>query len=693
MRHAEVRQLCLALLAAMGVGCGERALVALSPSIIVNPPTLAFGQGQVGSPQEIRVSVTNDGSAPLAIGAIKLASDPAGELAVADLLTTDCDDVGRSGSTTLEQGECARFTVSWTPRAAHDAKGAVEIDSNDERTSVLTLPVDGSALAPALQICVLKADGTVDATRCSDLSQSPPKIPTVDFGGGLLGGTVTRTVRLTNLGQAPLTFGPAPALATGTPSDFTLAGLVPANRLAIGASADLTLTAKPKTNGTLTGALSLSSNDTRAAKVQVPLQIFVAGWKLCVDPAAGLDFGTVTVGQTQKLSLTLTNCGSADFQITQFKFGPYAPTTTQLTVPAGQLPAVPSAFPAGAQIKLDVSYTPTAAQTDTASVDYQLTLADGRVIQDSVPITGKGERGACGTPGAANPVARIGASYSTTQNGVYVPFDPAASPSPVVPLNWVKLNGSGSTVSGGAPSYTWQLVNQPQGSVATLVGSGVQVSLQTLVSGIYSVSLTVKDASGCVGTTQVNINVVPAGDIHVELTWAESCGDLDLHYVGPGASFCSGQGDLTWNNKNPDWGCTSSSCSGPQSPGGTNPDHTAVDDGSLDRDDTWGNGPENVTQRLPFDSPTGQPYRIYVYYYSTVPDSGDGSGSCGSAHPTVNVYLKGVLTNTFKPTSGLGRGQDWYAGSIAVSGQATVFKVTAGDPAGKSVSSCDGGGH
>lgn len=688
MRSAKWQQVALVFLVATAWDCGDKALMALSAVIKVSPDTLAFGQGQVGSPQQIRVSVTNDGSAPLTIDSIKLATDPSGELAVEDKLTTDCEDVGRSGSPNLEQGECARFTVIWTPRAAHGAQGSVEIDSNDEHSSVVTLPVTGSASAPALQVCVLKTDGTVDAGQCSDLSASPSKIPTVDFGNGLADGApLARTVRLTNLGLAPLLFGPAPALSSTTPPDFSMVGAVPGNRLAAGASADLTFTARPRTNGVLLGALVLATNDTRAAKVEVPLQIFVAGWKLCVDPAAGLDFGTVTIGQTQKLTLTLTNCGSADFQITQFKFGPFAPTTTQFTIPGGQLPAAPSTFAVGAQTKLDVSYKPTAERVDTASVDYQLTLSDGRTIQDTIPIKGHGQRGACGTVGAANPIPKVVASFSAQQNGTYAPFDPNASLSPVLPLYWVKLNASSSTVSGGTVTYTWQLVSQPPGSTTSLLGTGVQVSLQTLVSGVYGVSLTVKDAAGCVGTLLVNINVVPAGDIHVELTWAEAYGDIDLHYTAPGASFCDdGRGDLSYLDigSPPDWGCSNASCSprpGNGNSGGWHPDGVALDDASLDHDDLSGYGPENVTQKQPFDSPAGKPYRIYVYYY--------GANGGGTAHPTVHVYLKGALTNTFKLTSGIKDGQLWYVGDIDVTSQAASLQVTGRDTAAKAaVPSC-----
>ncbi len=141
-------------------------------------------------------------------------------------------------------------------------------------------------------------------------------------------------------------------------------------------------------------------------------------------------------------------------------------------------------------------------------------------------MTGKGAPAACGTDaGAVNPVANIAASYATNQTGPYTNFNPSTTPSPVIPLDWIKLNGSASMVT-GTPTYLWQLVSQPTGSTTSLVGANsVQAEFQALVSGNYVVTLTVKDASGCIGTETVTISVVPTGAVHLELTWNTSCGD------------------------------------------------------------------------------------------------------------------------------------------------------------------------
>jgi hypothetical protein len=380
--------------------------------------------------------------------------------------------------------------------------------------------------------------------------------------------------------------------------------------------------------------------------------VFVAGWQLCVDPSAGLDFGTVTIGQSQTKQITFTNCGSTDFVISQFTFAPYAPTTSQFTISTGTLPAAGSTFATGAAIALSVTYKPSAVQSDKASFDYMLAVGSN-AIQGSVPVVAKGAAGACG--GSTNPTPAVVASYGTTQNGANTNFNPTTTPSPVIPLDWVKLNASTSTVPNGTPTYTWQLTSQPNGSTTSFVGgttsaTGVQAEFQALVSGTYVVLLTVKDANNCTGTETITINVVPQGDVHIELTWAESCADIDLHYVAPNNSQC-GFNDCFYGNPNPSWGA------------------------SLDHDDLWGNGPENITHKTNLANGT---YQVYVYYYSATPDDGTSSGTCGTVHPTVNIYIKGALVQSYTLTNGFTGQQLWHAANIVYSNTGSNFVVSAG---------------
>lgn len=637
-------------------GCGNK-LLGISSSIVVSPDNVAFGSGTVGVAQAKTITVTNAGSAPLTVSAIKVASDPNHELSVANILTNNCAGASRSGSSTLAAGECASFSVVWSPAGAHAADGSIEVDSSDGSTPVITLPVTGNAASPDLEYCVLDSSG--NETGCSDFSVSQAA-PTVDFGSASPNVATARTVRIKNNGAAPLTFTSQPAVDTNQTTTFALSsGSIANSTLAPLSHQDFVISATPTANGSVDGSLLVNSMDLRVPMLTIPLRIFVAGGAVCVSPAAGLNFGSVTLGQTQPLQITFTNCGTANLVVNSFTFNGFHPTTNQFTITSGALPTAGAAFPQGAALTMTVSYAPVAVRADKASFDYTFTYASDptRAITDSVNVIGSGAAAACGTTGTTNPVANIVTYYGNSAASATTQFDPTTMPSKVVPLDYVKFSGT-TSVATGTPTYNWQLTSQPLGSHAMLLTpASANSTMQTLVSGDYTVRLTVKDASSCIGTSSVTIHVVPSGDVHIELTWPESCGDLDLHYVQSGAMKCQAN-DCFYGNKTPSWGA------------------------KLDVDDQWGYGPENITQLNPAD---GNSYQIWVYYFSSSPDGGDGpsSGSCNTTHPVVQVYFKGVLAQVFTLTAGFDNKQLWHAANIAVSNSASMLVVTAADTTAK----------
>ncbi len=103
-----------------------------------------------------------------------------------------------------------------------------------------------------------------------------------------------------------------------------------------------------------------------------------------------------------------------------------------------------------------------------------------------------------------------------------------------------------------------------------------------------------------------------------------------------------------------------------------------------------GTGRRTSPRNHPFDSPASTPYQVWVYYYSPTPDGGGGSGRCGTAHPTVNVYLGGTLSNTFTLTQGLPAFDAWHAADLAISNQGNTVTVTAGTTTAQQVAACSG---
>ena len=664
------RSLIVALLLAACTG----KVRGVDSSISVNPTALVFAQATVGAVQELPVQIINQGTAELGIQGVKVSADPNAELAVANVLAAACDGSVRSGGMVLDPGECGQFVVRWKPGAAHDAAGSIEVDSDDRRFPVITIPVSGSATGPELQICALKADGSLDSAKCTGRTTTLTNVPEVDFDPGAVGTKSTRLVRVLNHGSAALQLLSAPHLAAGSPADFSVAPLA-AGPIAPGASLDIPVYVTPSGTGPLQGALELTTNDPVAGHVSVPLVTVLAGYKFCVSPTVGLDFGSLTVGQAQTQTITFSNCGDVAFDITHFALS----GSSTFTVPAAQLPATPSTLQPGGKFSLDVSYKPAAAQHDTGSIDATLTV-QGTPHAQSWALTGTGltaTGGGGGCPGA--PTAKI----TATKNEETTPFDPSTTI--LAPLDTVTLDGSTSTVPNGHPAYTWRLVSSPPGANDPLSsGTGVQTSITPRQDGDYVAELTVKDGSGCVSApVQVTLHVKAGGAVHIELTWKESYGDVDLHYIGPGASFYQHDpihGDLYWDESQytatgtsiswngggtPDWGLNNT----------VQADGKTDNDAYLDVDQLWGSGPENITHAKPFDGT----YQIKVHYYC--PHRPFGSGDSGSVTPTLRIWINGVLLQQTPPTTTMTKFQVWEPATIVVSNNGQSVVATYANPA------------
>ena len=172
------------------------------------------------------------------------------------------------------------------------------------------------------------------------------------------------------------------------------------------------------------------------------------------------------------------------------------------------------------------------------------------------------------------------------------------------------------------------------------------------------------------------ISVISGQGLHIELLWdtpgdedqtdegTELGTDLDLHFVhleyAVGADF-DGDGDgvddpwfhqlfdTFWFTPNPNWGTL---------------DSTADDNPSLDRDDTDGAGPENLSLTL---GTNGLAYGIGVHYWT---DHGFGVSTA-----TVRIYWDGALVEQH---SQLMTERDlWYVGTIDWAAELFTLKVDA----------------
>jgi hypothetical protein len=211
------------------------------------------------------------------------------------------------------------------------------------------------------------------------------------------------------------------------------------------------------------------------------------------------------------------------------------------------------------------------------------------------------------------------------------PIADAGSDQERQPLQDVELDGTDSHDPEGLEivEVKWTMIDKPSGSTAELERDDVAKPVFWAdLAGEYVFELTVQNEEGVWDSSpdEVVITVLPLDGFYVELSW-DKANDLDLHLMDSSAELF-GPGDCNFCNMTPSWG-----------------DSGRADDPSLDWDAINGFGPETIT----IDAPSDGTFYVAVHYY------GEGGfpfceGPCAVSEATVNIYIGGVLAETFTTT-------------------------------------------
>jgi len=237
------------------------------------------------------------------------------------------------------------------------------------------------------------------------------------------------------------------------------------------------------------------------------------------------------------------------------------------------------------------------------------------------------------------------------------------------PFETLQFDGSGSYDNDGlALNFQWVLT-PPAGSASTLSSYTSQTPTITLngypysldLAGDYVGVLTVTNTAGQSDSCTHTISAIPNENFRVELFWGQP-DDMDLHLLRPTsqgpATAHSTPGDCYYANTNPNWGVSSS----------------GADDPSLDLDDIPGTGPENINIMDPATAPYDGWYQVFVHDYPWT------EIYQGANDVTVNIYLNGVLTQTFNFLMS-GEDADYYVAKIHwPTGQIVACNGLAGCP-------------
>jgi len=374
------------------------------------PSSISFGSVTVGNKKSVSETVTNTGGTTVTISSVAVSA-------------SGFSFTGITTPVTLTAGQSATFSVSFTPSSAGNASGNLTITSNASNPS-LTIPLSGNGVTP----------GTLGANPTS-----------LSFGTVTVGNKQTLSETLTNTGGTTVTISSVAVSGSG----FSFSGITTPVALTAGQSSTFSVSFTPSSAGSASGNLTITSNASNPS-LTIPLSgAGVTPGTLGANPTS-LSFGTVTVGNKQTLSETVTNTGGTTVTISSVGISgsgfSFSGITTPVTLTAGQ------------SITFSVSFTPSSA----GSASGNLTI----------------------TSNASNPTLTIPLSGTGTAAVGQLTVNPTT-----MDLGSVEVGGSGSssgtlTASGASVTVTGASANN---SVFTVGG----LSLPTTIPAGQSVSFTV----------------------------------------------------------------------------------------------------------------------------------------------------------------------------------------------------------
>jgi subtilase family serine protease len=322
------------------------------PSAAFNATSISFGSTAVGSSNGTSVTLSNGGTAALALTGISIT----GSNATSFLQTNTC------GSSVAAGSSCV-VNLTFKPLVSGSLTATLQA-------------VDDAGNSPQS----IALSGTATGGASPTLTFSP--VP-VTFASTPVGTTATQLITVKNTGTAAVSFTATTTVTGANASSFAKTASTCPNPLPAGASCTNTISFTPTTSGTLTATVTYT--DTAVGSPQTVALSgtgAAAGSTLSFSPGA-LSFASTVVGSTATEMITVKNIGTTAVSFTA--------TTTVTGVNASSFAKTastcPNPLPAGASCTNTISFTPTMAGSLTAVVTYTDTAAGS---PQTVALSGTG---------------------------------------------------------------------------------------------------------------------------------------------------------------------------------------------------------------------------------------------------------------------------------------------------------------
>ncbi len=331
------------LVGCQGVSAAGSSGQQQSTTLSLLTATADFGSVAVGSSKTLTVTATNSGPASVTVSG-------------AAISTKYFSLVAPSLPITVAAGQSTAIGIKFTPNAA----GAFN--------ATLSITSDASNPVPNL---TLSGTGTGTGTTPGQLTLNPAG---EDFGSVTVGAKQSQTLTLTNIGGSSVNISQASVSGAG----FQLSGITAPLTLNASQSMTFTIAFAPQASGSSSGTAAITSDASNASLTIALSGTGVAPGALGSNPTS-LSFGSVTVGNKQSLSETVTNTGGSSVTISQVGISGTGYSLSGITAPI--------TLTAGQSATFTVAFAPASAGTVGGNVTITSNASNPAL---TIPLSGTG---------------------------------------------------------------------------------------------------------------------------------------------------------------------------------------------------------------------------------------------------------------------------------------------------------------
>ena len=362
------------------------------PVLAVSPGKIQFGNVKVGQSTTQAVTLVNDGNVDLVLSAAQISGS----------------GFAMSGLTfpsTISASKNLSFNVKFTPSGTQGMTGSIKFVDNAPNS---TQSVDLAGTGTSENAALVATPGSVS------------------FGNVTVGSSGTQSVTLTNSGASAI--GISQAAATGT--GFSISGLSPMT-LNAGQTTNFTAKFSPTATGSAAGSVSITSN---ASNPTLSIDLAGVGTQphLSANPSA-VSFGSLAVGNSSLISVTLTNTGTGSVAVSSGSASGASFSISGLSA---------ATLNAGQSTSFNVKFAPTVAGAASGSVSI-VSNAPGSPLAISLSGTATQSQPGLTINPTNVPFGNISVGSNTSQN-----ITLTNSGNAVVNITGAAASGTGFGLSG-----------------------------------------------------------------------------------------------------------------------------------------------------------------------------------------------------------------------------------------------------